>query len=167
MKRFTRVAPVALVGLVVPSFAWAQAGSAGYDPRRDPQRDLQAAIYEAKAGAKRIILEVGGEWCGWCHLLERFAHEDPEVRQLWSGAFVTVKVNMSEENRNERFLARVPVHSRLSAPLRARQRRHAAAVAADQRARVGPRLLAGARAGVPQPLGAARLAQPLTGRRAL
>jgi thiol:disulfide interchange protein len=108
MRGKSTIAIAALLTFVLPSLAWAQAGSAGYDPRRDPERDLQSAIGEARAGAKRIILELGGEWCGWCHLLERVTHEDQEISRLWSRAFVTVKVNVSQENGNERFLARYP-----------------------------------------------------------
>lgn len=108
MRGKSTIAFAALLTFVAPAFAAAQARSAGYDPGRDPARDLQNAIYEAKAGAKRIILEVGGEWCGWCHLLERFTHEDPAIDRLWSRAFVTVKVNVSQENENRQFLARYP-----------------------------------------------------------
>jgi|SRR6516162_2392048 len=43
----------------------------GYDPRRDPEKDLAAARAEAEKNRKNIFVEVGGEWCTWCHILDR------------------------------------------------------------------------------------------------
>ena len=37
-----------------------------FDPARNPSDDLKAAIETASKENKRIILDVGGEWCGWC-----------------------------------------------------------------------------------------------------
>jgi hypothetical protein len=81
---------------------------AGYDPARDPARDLQEAVTRAPTEGKRILLVVGGEWCGWCHILERYLEADADVRAAWSGAFVVLKVNFSRENENREFLSRYP-----------------------------------------------------------
>jgi hypothetical protein len=37
-------------------------------PARDPVDDLDTAKVEAQRAGKRIVLDVGGEWCSWCHL---------------------------------------------------------------------------------------------------
>jgi hypothetical protein len=37
---------------------------AGYDPKRNPAKDLEAATVQAAKENKRILLVVGGEWCG-------------------------------------------------------------------------------------------------------
>ena len=81
---------------------------AGYDPSRDPAQDLRSAIADAQENGKRIILVVGGEWCVWCHILERFLSENKDIQSLWSENYVTVKVNVSPENANEEFLSRYP-----------------------------------------------------------
>ena len=44
-----------------------EAASAGYDPTADPFLDLQQTVSEATSSGRRILLEVGGEWCIWCH----------------------------------------------------------------------------------------------------
>lgn len=84
-------------------------GGAGYDPGRDPAADLAAAVQEASASDRRILVEVGGEWCHWCHILEKFFKNHDELRELLEDNFVVVKVNFSPENENEAFLSRFPV----------------------------------------------------------
>lgn len=79
-----------------------------YDPGRDPAADLKEAVQIATSTNRRILLEVGGEWCSWCHALDRFLTEQTEVREALAREFVMMKVNMSEENRNEEFLGQFP-----------------------------------------------------------
>lgn len=79
-----------------------------YDPRRDPENDLAAARAEAKRSGKNIFLEVGGEWCAWCHVLDRFFHEHPGLEALRDKNYVSMKVSMSPENPNRAFLSRFP-----------------------------------------------------------
>ena len=83
-----------------------------YDPKRDAAQDIQDAIKEAQRAHKRILLEVGGEWCSWCHTLDRFFDAHPELIQLRDRNFVTVKINFSEENENKEVLSRYgPIES--------------------------------------------------------
>ncbi|PPU94171.1 thioredoxin family protein [Xanthomonas albilineans] len=88
--------------------AAAAALSAQFDPHRDPVDDLKTAIVEAKRGGKRIMLDVGGEWCSWCHILDAFIQEDAELRSFRDANYVWVKVNFSEDNENQAFLAQYP-----------------------------------------------------------
>jgi len=80
----------------------------GYDPRRDPEKDLDAARGEAKKAGKNIFVEVGGEWCTWCHILDRFFHEHPNLEALRDKNCVPMKVSMSQENPNRAFFSRFP-----------------------------------------------------------
>jgi len=82
--------------------------SAGYDPKRDPAVDLKAAIREAKTNGRRILLDVGGEWCSWCHVLHELFTTDKEIRDRLQEGFVVVKVNWSPENENVPFLSSYP-----------------------------------------------------------
>ena len=81
---------------------------AGYDPTRDPAQELAVAVEQAQKENKRILLVVGGEWCGWCHTLEHYVKNNADVQAAWSASFVTVKVNWSPENTNKEFLSRYP-----------------------------------------------------------
>ena len=79
-----------------------------FDPKRNAKADLDAAIVAAGKSGKRIILDVGGEWCGWCVYMDRFFHENPTLAKLRDDNFVWVKVNMSPENENRPFFAPYP-----------------------------------------------------------
>lgn len=79
-----------------------------FDPARDAAADVAAAAAQAKREGKRVLVDVGGEWCSWCHIMDRFFAADAEARALRERAFVMVKVNYSPANRNEAFLARWP-----------------------------------------------------------
>ena len=80
----------------------------GYDPRRDPDKDLAAAIEEAKQSNKNIFVVVGGEWCNWCHTMDRFFHEHSDLPALRDKNYVLMKVSMNQENPNRAFLSRFP-----------------------------------------------------------
>lgn len=81
---------------------------AEFDPARDPATDLRAATAAAKREGKRIVLDVGGDWCAWCQRLDAFVERDPGVRAFRDAHFVWMKVNYSEQNENIPFLSRYP-----------------------------------------------------------
>jgi thioredoxin-related protein len=79
-----------------------------YDPKRDAAQDLAAAIREAQRTQRHILVEVGGQWCSWCHTLDQFFVANSELLALRDRNFVTVKINFSEENENAAVLSRYP-----------------------------------------------------------
>lgn len=79
-----------------------------FDPKRDPHLDLQNAIAKANKENKRIILDIGGEWCGWCRLMDIYFMQNAKLDKLRDKNYVWVKINMSEENENKEFLAGYP-----------------------------------------------------------
>jgi len=82
--------------------------NASFDPKRDPASDLETAKVEAQRGGKRVLLDVGGEWCSWCHILDKFVEGDAEIRSFRDANYVWMKVNYSEENENQAFLSKYP-----------------------------------------------------------
>lgn len=81
---------------------------AGYDKARDPAADLKAAIAQAQQENKRILLEIGGEWCVYCRLLNKTIHDAPEVAKRLDNHFIMIKVNFSPDVTNEAFLSKYP-----------------------------------------------------------
>ena len=79
-----------------------------FDPTRDAAKDISEAVADAKRTNRRVILDVGGEWCGWCHALDRYFVEHDDLRALRDQHYVWLKVNYSPENSNAVVLGRYP-----------------------------------------------------------
>ncbi len=79
-----------------------------YDPVRNPVDDLAQAIVIAQKENKRIMLELGGDWCIWCKYMDEFYETYADILQVRAENYVLVKVNVSEENANEEFLSQFP-----------------------------------------------------------
>lgn len=115
MKTLTRFVFATLITLAA-IFGFAQmsraqspyAPVAKYDPKRDAAQDIRDAAAEAKRTNRRVLLEVGGEWCSWCHHMDDFFQAHPDLTSLRDKSFVTVKINFSEENPNKDVLGQYP-----------------------------------------------------------
>lgn len=118
MKRASAIVILALFSAAVtpaqhnsPAPAASASSTAGprlYDPTRDPEQDVGQAVIQASWSGKRILVQVGGDWCSWCHKLEAFFDADPSLLKLRDNNFILVKVNFSPENENAAFLSRYP-----------------------------------------------------------
>jgi thioredoxin-related protein len=116
MWAFKRILPVVVIlvafGYLLPAGESRTTGQSKYlpvtryDPKRKAAQDVDDAIKEAQRTHRRILLEVGGDWCSWCHTLDGFFDAHPDLLQLRDKNFVTVKINFSEENENKDVLSR-------------------------------------------------------------
>jgi thiol:disulfide interchange protein len=79
-----------------------------FDPRRDPDDDLAAAIAEAQRSGKRILLDIGGDWCVWCTIMDDYYAQKPEIKQFRDDHYINLKINYSTENENAAFLETFP-----------------------------------------------------------
>ena len=44
-----------------------------YDPSADAMADISRAVTIAKKSNKHVFVKVGGNWCGWCKLYDKFS----------------------------------------------------------------------------------------------
>lgn len=79
-----------------------------FDPSRNPFDDLKQAVKKAKRTKKKILLDVGGEWCIWCHKLDDFFEANKDVTDFLNQHYIVLKINYSKENKNEKFLSQYP-----------------------------------------------------------
>ena len=111
---FLALIPAALLVPTDPASSQTQTETASfytvaeYDEARDPAADLEATVSRAQKEGKRILLEVGGEWCGWCKLLDGYIHDHASVSGKLEAGFLIMKVNWSPGNKNEEFLGQYP-----------------------------------------------------------
>ncbi len=102
---------LAVAVVLAAAYFWmnrAPGGSAGFEPARDATADIAAAVSEARRSGRRVFIEVGGNWCPWCHRLQAFFAAQPELKKFLESRFVVVKVNVSPEKPNSVPLAKYP-----------------------------------------------------------
>lgn len=76
--------------------------SASRDIYPDPSQakgDIAAALKQAAATHKRVILDFGGNWCGDCQVLDIYFH-NPENRPILDANYVLVHVNVGRYDEN-------------------------------------------------------------------
>lgn len=79
-----------------------------YDPARDAERDVKEAVAAARASKRNVLVEVGGKWCVWCRIMDKYFADHADLLALREQNFVTVKVNFSPENENRALLSQYP-----------------------------------------------------------
>jgi thioredoxin-related protein len=97
-----------LIASIVAISMTSKAEQGPYDPSRDAVKDFQEAQLQAQNEDKLILIQIGGNWCPWCHKLERFFNKNDNVNALLDETFIPIKVNVSPENDNEAFLNEMP-----------------------------------------------------------
>ena len=63
---------------------------------------------EARVTKRRILLEVGGDWSMWCHIMDNVFENHPDLRDFRAHNYVTVKVYYGRDNPNQSFLGKYP-----------------------------------------------------------
>ncbi len=106
MKSFARLIAITTILLTLQSCNTRTTEK--FDPKRDADKDIHNAVAEAQRSGKRVYIDVGGEWCIWCHRLDTLFMTHPDLDEFLHKNFVVVKVNYSKENKNEKVLSRYP-----------------------------------------------------------
>jgi thiol:disulfide interchange protein len=69
------------------------------DLTADPKADIAAALKQARAENKRVILDFGGDWCGDCQVLDIYFHQPPNA-DLLDKNFIVVHINIGHMDKN-------------------------------------------------------------------
>jgi len=86
---------------VMAVMAW-PAFSSTRDIYPDPAQahaDLAAALKQAAATHKRVIVDFGGNWCGDCHVLDMYFH-NAENQPILDANYILVHVNVGHYDAN-------------------------------------------------------------------
>lgn len=75
------------------------AGSRIYPDPEQAQADIAAALRDAAATHRRILLDFGADWCGDCKVLDVYLN-DGTNKPLIDAGFVVVHVNVARFNAN-------------------------------------------------------------------
>jgi len=79
-----------------------------YDDKADPFKDAISAIKLAQETDRNVLIEIGGNWCTWCHKMDAFLEQNPDIYQMLHQKYVLLKINVSDSNENEAFMKSLP-----------------------------------------------------------
>ena len=70
-----------------------------YHPDTNAQEAVRIAIDQAKKEHKNVLIMIGGNWCRWCKMFDKFVMDNADVDSTLKSNFVFQHVNFSKENR--------------------------------------------------------------------
>jgi thiol-disulfide isomerase/thioredoxin len=70
-----------------------------YDEDARPMDVIGAALAQARAEHKRVILDFGGDWCGDCQVLDIYMH-DPVNEAILKKNFIVVHISIGHMDKN-------------------------------------------------------------------
>lgn len=79
-----------------------------YDDKRDPFKDATDAVALAQKTNRNVLIEIGGNWCTWCHKMDAFLAKNPDIYKKLHEKYVLLKINVSDTNENEAFMKSLP-----------------------------------------------------------
>ncbi|HWA91719.1 MAG TPA: thioredoxin family protein [Rhizomicrobium sp.] len=89
----------------IASLAELDVPDAPFDRFRDADADVDAAVARAHRSGKRVLIDLGGNWCADCRILSGLM-ELPEMRRFLGAHYEIVDVDVGRFNRNLQIPAR-------------------------------------------------------------
>jgi len=83
-----------------------------YDESADANADVNAAFARARAEHKRVLIDLGGNWCADCRILAAVMAL-PEVKSFLDAHYIMVDVDVGRFDRNLQIPARFGITQRL------------------------------------------------------
>lgn len=83
-----------------------------YNETADADRDVAAALARAKAHHKKLLIDLGGNWCPDCRVLAGIV-ELPEVKRFVERHYEVVTVDVGRFNKNGQIAAHYGINGRL------------------------------------------------------
>lgn len=88
-----------------------------YKPEDNAEKDIAAAVKQAKSEDKFVFVQIGGNWCIWCARFNDFVTTDKQIDSLVNAGFVVYHMNYSKENYNAGLLAKYGYPQRFGFPV--------------------------------------------------
>ena len=88
-----------------------------YSPTENAEQKINDAVKQAKKEGKHVFIQIGGNWCIWCARFHDFVTKDASIDSLIKANYVVYHMNYSEENRNEKLMAKLGYPQRFGFPV--------------------------------------------------
>lgn len=86
---------------------------APFDASADADADVDAAVARARKSGKRVLIDLGGNWCADCRILAGLM-DLPELHAFLDAHYEVVSVDVGRFNRNLQIPARYGITTRLA-----------------------------------------------------
>jgi thiol:disulfide interchange protein len=67
-----------------------------YDESLDGVKQINDAMVEARKGNKRILIQFGANWCGWCHKLHKLFESDKAISDELKADYVLILIDVDK-----------------------------------------------------------------------
>ncbi len=88
-----------------------------YNVKGDAEKEIAAAVKKAKAEHKFVLIQGGGNWCGWCKRFSLTVANDAKLDSIVNADFVVYHLNYSSENKNQKVFAKYGYPQRFGFPV--------------------------------------------------
>jgi thioredoxin-related protein len=88
-----------------------------YNPTADAKADISAAVKQASAQHKNVLLQIGGNWCIWCLRFNDQVTKDSSLNTYMNTNYVVLHVNYSQENTNDALMTSLGYPQRFGFPV--------------------------------------------------
>jgi thiol:disulfide interchange protein len=72
-----------------------------YDESADGAKQIADALVSAKKDNKRVLLQFGANWCGWCHKLHKLFATDNAIGEKLKADYVLVMIDVNENHNRD------------------------------------------------------------------
>ena len=90
-----------------PDTGGAKAKPKVYDEKADAKVQIASAVAKAKKDNKRVLVQWGGNWCGWCIRLHALYKSDAKIARELMYEYEVVMVDAGQPNGKNEDLAKV------------------------------------------------------------
>ncbi len=77
-----------------------------YDEKADAHVDIAAALAQAKRNHTRVLLQWGGNWCGWCKMLHATCESDKDIKKKLLYEYQVVRVDIGHMDKHMDLVAK-------------------------------------------------------------
>ena len=88
-----------------------------YHPEANAAEQIKNATLKATSENKHVLLMIGGNWCKWCRMFNKFVTTDMQLDSAMNKNFIVEHINYSKENKNEEVLKQLKFPQRFGYPV--------------------------------------------------